>query len=150
MRNVSVKEAARVAGDPYVEIAATRGLSDGVTIPVLDEDYTGEALSCLLALGPGFPVLATLPMTVTTETNSWQHHIDCDGVRKQDIPCDTVLTADVTTSLLNLSWSTSSFSGVPSSTIASKPVTVYYEIRRTDGTGPNFVVGDFIVTERIL
>lgn len=144
------RRAAAIAREPFIAISATRGLADGATIFFADTDWSGEALTCEVALRPGLAAVATLPVTIATETDPWQHLVDCDGVPKEFVPCDTAMTDETTITKMTVSWSEASFGSVPAPTVLGEPIELFYEVRRSDGSGPRFLAGEFVLTEKVL
>lgn len=145
----SQRAAAKLAGEPFINMSAARGFSDGETYPVADTDWADENLTCRVSLGPGQPALAVLPVQISTESKTWQQYKDeCVPVEKY-LPCGAELTDEITTTLMTISWSSTSFGRVPPAPNLGEPVALYFEIRRSDNTGPRFVAGELVLTERI-
>jgi len=142
------KEALRISKTPYVPLEAGRGLSDGDVIVMPDTDLSAETMVCVVAEVPGGKALATLPVDIETETRTWQSYVDEDCIPKHYFPCGINMEDTITTSLLTVSWSPSSFSNVPENTkVKGEPLNLYYEIRRDGNIGPRYVAGDLILTE---
>lgn len=143
------RAATQIAGDPYIQISAARGYADGETIPVADTDWSGESLACVVSKGPDQPSLATLSVSLSTESKTWQQYKDeCVPVERY-MPCGAELTDSITTTLMTISWSAANLASLPRATVLGEPVNLYLEVRRSNGTGQRFAAGDFILTERV-
>jgi len=141
--------AAVTAGEPFISLSAARGFSDGETIPIVDTDWSGEELTCKVATAPGQPALATLSVSLSTETKTWQEYEDECFAVEDYMECDDELTDETTTTLLSLNWSATSFELVPLASSAGEPVSLYFEIHRSNDTGPRLASGELTLTERI-
>ena len=130
-------------------MSAARGFSDGETFPLLEQDLSSEALICWVSLGPSHPALASLSVGRTTESKTWQQYKD-ECVPVDDyLPCGASLNDSITTTLLTLSWDASTFNNVPVAEKQGEPVDLYFEVFRSNGTGPRFLSGHLILTERV-
>ena len=146
------RRAIELSGTLYLTpIEAGRGYADGETIPIPDTDISGETLEAVVALGPGYPALATMDVSIDTETHTWAYYRDVMCVPLNLFPCGIDFEQEIVTSLLTISWTEANLSDLPAASGESKgePVNLYMEIRRVDGSGPRFAAGDFILTESI-
>lgn len=141
----SQRKALEISKTPWLGIEGARNLSDGETFDFLEQDLTGEALSVFLSLAPGRQVIATLPVTIAVASTTWGDILSCD--RKRYLPCDKELTDAVTVSTVSITWAAANFTNVPEATIPNDVVTLYLELRRTNGTGPRIAGGVFYLTE---
>lgn len=138
-------------GIPYVTIAAIRGRAGDLTIPIINKDWSAEALEIVIATAPDESALVTLGVTPTLDaTQTWEQVRDGQCI---DItlyaPCGQDLAQLVNVTNLALTWAVGDFAPLPKGRVKGEPVTYYYEIRRTNDSA-TFVAGDFILAEGIL
>jgi len=146
---------AKAAGIPYVFISASRGYDDGETITLFDEDWSAEALEGAYATEVNGALVDNFAVSATVINTTWdQMAIDyCIGNIDEIRPCGVAPTDPVDITELRLSWTANSFDPVAVTTAAdgdSSPNCVYFEIRRTDGTGPLWMCGEIAVNQRIV
>ena len=144
------RRAIELSGTLYLTpIEAGRGYADGETIPVVDTDWSDEVLEAVVAVGPGYPSLASLKVEVIIEEKTWAHYRDVECIPLTRFPCGINFDDVITTSILSISWTAADLVNLPQPAVKGGPLNLYMEIRRLGGGGPRFAGADFILTESI-
>ena len=143
-------------GIPIFYQSASRGIAGGVAMQrIIDigSDLSTESLRLRLSVAPDCNSLASLPITITSETMTRQEHWDALLLEHCDCPnpfkdCDD-LTETIEVTIFEVSWSASTFDAVrPLS--KGCPVQLYAEIRRSDSSSVLFGAGIFTITGSVV
>jgi hypothetical protein len=142
------KKSLSIGGTPWLDIQATRGYADGQTFRVIDNDWSSQGLEVAVSRGPGLDSLTKLTVAAVSGTMTWQELRD-EGVNSDFFTGIADLSATFTYTDLTVSWTAVQIDLLDDPVTAGDVLEFYYEIKRTDDSGPLFVAGNFYVSERI-
>ena len=147
--NQEVRRLADIGGYRFTELGVIIGSTDNIALTLVNEDWSSNNLIMKFALGPGRPALGTLPVSVTTDTSSWRHMIECNDLNDDVLPCGVDLDDLVTTSLLRLDWVSTSFDNIPPPDEIDTVSPVYFEISENDTTSTVHFIGEMLTIRKI-